>query len=93
MKDYIKVIVTVVITFLATSFLYSLSDKSNATQSDLIVVKTESKDYTDKAISQHEKVQTKELETFKTEMVSIKENIADIKDMTGKLLDMQLKEK
>jgi hypothetical protein len=90
MKDYIKIIVTVVITFLATSFLNAVINKTNATQTDLIEVKTEAFTYTDKCIIQHEKVQAKELENLNSKITSMDNNITDIKEMTGKLLDMQL---
>lgn len=54
MKDYLKVIVTVVITFLATSFLNALINKSAATQKDLLIVEKKAYEYTDKEILQHE---------------------------------------
>lgn len=91
MKDYLKVIITVIITFLATAFLGSLVNKSNATQSDLIDVKTESFEYTDKAISQHEKTQSAQFETLNKSIVSVDANTKANKELLQKLLDIQLK--
>lgn len=52
-KDYLKIIVTVVITFLATSFLNAVINKTNAKQADLIIVEEKAYNYTDKAIETH----------------------------------------
>lgn len=93
MKDYMKVIITVVITFLATSFLSTLVNKSSATQKDLILVKTEAFGYTDKQILQHEKVQQVEYNAIKNEMISIKETGKNTQVMVERLLDLQLNNK
>lgn len=91
MKDYLKIIVTVVITFLATSFLNAVVNKSSATQKDLIVVKTEAFEYTDKSIMQHERVQNEQFQKISTQLENNMEYSRENKKILEKLLDIQLK--
>jgi len=91
MKDYLKVIITVVITFLATSFLNAVLNKSNATQKDLISVKIESFKYTDKTMVQHEKVQNEQFNKISVALENQMDYSRDNKKMLEKLLDLQLK--
>lgn len=93
MKDYMKVIITVVITFLATSFLNAVINKSSASQNDLIEVKTEAFNYTDKQILQHERIQQAEYQAIKNDMASIKETGKNTQAMVERLLDIQLNKK
>ena len=83
-KDFMKVVITALVTIILTLTITGVFNYPKSLKQEFIIVEKKANEYTDKAILQHTAVQVEE-------MKKIQSDITDIKIMTGKLLDIELK--